>query len=57
MAFFMWLSFKFQLSEARMGHVNLALKDLVKVKFHPIQATNTQRQSMRCVQKVKIQRS
>ena len=33
MAFFMWLSFKFQLSAAPTGHVILALKVKVKVKF------------------------
>ena len=44
----MWLSFKFQLSAAPTGHVILALKDLGKGKIHPIQATNTQRQS-RCI--------
>jgi hypothetical protein len=32
MAFFMWLSFKFQLSATSTGHVILALKILVKVK-------------------------
>jgi len=33
MAFFVWLSFKFQLSAASTGCVILALKGLVKVKF------------------------
>ena len=33
MAFFMWLSFKFQLSAAPTGHVILAPKVNVKVKF------------------------
>jgi hypothetical protein len=48
MAFFMWLSFKFQLSAAPTGHVILALKVLGKGKIHPRQATNAQRQS-RCI--------
>ena len=39
MAFFMWLSFKSQLSAAPTGHVILALKDLGKDKIHPKQAT------------------
>jgi hypothetical protein len=38
MAFFMWLSFKFQLSAAATGCVILALKDLGKGKIHPAQA-------------------
>jgi len=33
MVFFMWLSFNFQLSATPTGHVILALKVLVKVKF------------------------
>jgi len=48
MAFFMWLSFKFQLSAARTGHVILALKDLGKGKVHPRQATKALRQS-KCI--------
>jgi len=38
MAFFMWLSFKFQLSVALTGHVILALRDLGKGEIHPRQA-------------------
>ena len=48
MAYFMWLSFKSQLSAAATGHVILALKDLDKCKIHPRQATKAQRQS-RCI--------
>jgi len=48
MAFFMWLSFKFQLSAAPTGHETLALKDLGKGKIHPRWATKAQRQS-RCI--------
>jgi len=44
----MWLSFKFQLSAARTGHVILALKDLGKGKVHPRQATKALRQS-KCI--------
>jgi hypothetical protein len=39
MAFFMWHSFKFQFSAAPTGHVIVTLKDLVKGKIHPRQAT------------------
>jgi hypothetical protein len=39
MAFFLWLSFKFQFSAAPTGHVILALKELGKVKIHPRQVT------------------
>ena len=46
-AFFMWLSFKFQLSAAPTGRVIVALKDLGKGKIHPRQATKFQKQS-RC---------
>jgi len=45
MAFFVWLSFKFQLSAAATGCVILALKDLGKSKIHPRQATKVQRQN------------
>ena len=45
MAFFMWLSFKFQLFAAPTGHVILTLKDLGKGKIHPRQATYTWRQT------------
>jgi len=44
MAFFVWLSFKFQSSAAPTGRVILALKDLGKGKIYPRQTT-TQRQS------------
>jgi len=43
MAFFMWLSFKFQLSAAATGNVIVALKDLGKGRVYPRQATKTQR--------------
>jgi len=47
MAFFMWLSFKFQLSAAATEHVIVALKDLGKGTIHPRQGTKAQRQSRR----------
>jgi hypothetical protein len=47
MAFFIWLSFKFQFSAVPTGHVILALKDLGKGKIHPRQAIKACRQS-RC---------
>ena len=43
----MWLSFKFQLSAAPIGHVILALKDLCKGKIHPRQVTKARKQSRR----------
>jgi len=42
MAFFVWLSFKFQLPAAATGHVILALKDLHKDKIHSRQATEAE---------------
>jgi len=45
MAFFMWLSFKFQLSAAQTKRVILALKDLDRCKIHPRQNKKAQRQS------------
>jgi len=45
MAFFMWLSFKIQLSAAPTGNAILTLMDLGKVKIHPRQVTNARKQS------------
>ena len=45
MAFFMWLSFKVQLSTASTGNAILTLKDLGKGKIHPRKFTNARKQS------------
>ena len=45
MAFFMWLSFKIQLSAAPTGNAILTLKDLGKGKIHPRKVTNARKQS------------
>jgi len=55
MAFFMWLSFKFQLSAAPTGYEIVALKDLGKGKFHSRQTVKVQRQSS-CVALLCLQR-
>ena len=45
MAFFMWLSFKIQLSAAPIGNAILTLKDLGKGKIHPRKVTKARKQS------------
>ena len=45
MAFFMWLSFKSQLSAALTEHVIVALKDLAKGRFHPRKVTKARKKS------------
>jgi len=49
MVFFMWLSFKFQLSAVPTGRVILALKDLDKSKIHSRQATEAEAEQLYCL--------